>query len=232
MATNNNYSLDASLRESAGKGAARQTRRDGDVPAVIYGGNDAPVTISLKHNELIKQLNQGGFFTQICELTVGKETHKVLARDIQFHPVNDQPLHVDFLRVTDRTKIVVSVPSSFVNEEASPGLKAGGILNVVRHEIELRCRANAIPETIEFDLTDLTVGDSIHISKAKLPDGANLTTDHDFTVATIAAPSALRSSEEEETEEGTEGEEGENNEAEASEGSSEESADTEAKDGD
>lgn len=188
--------LTAELRGRAGKGTARQTRREGRIPAVIYGNKEKPVMISLEYNSFIRELHRPGFFTHLFNITVDGATHHVLPRDVQFDPVSDKPLHVDFLRVSDTTEIVVKVPVEFVNAEASPGLKRGAVLNIVRHEIELYCRADSIPEHITVDLTGTDVNHSIHISAVKLPEGVRLTiTDRDFTVATIAAPSGLRSEE-------------------------------------
>lgn len=211
--------FEATLRDRAGKGAARAVRRENQVPAVIYGANKEPVLISLAHNELIKELNKGGFYTKICDIKTGKDSHKVLARDIQFHPVSDMPQHIDFLRVTEKTKIVVNVPTSFVNEKESEGLNRGGILNVVRHDMEVLASAASIPETIEFDLSGMEIGDSLHLQDAKLPSGVTLTTEENFTVATVTAPSALKSSEgsaegESEGEEGAEEASGEDEPAE------------------
>ena len=218
--------LDATIREGVGKGAARAVRREGGVPAVIYGGDEAPVTITLAKNKLISTLNQGGFYTNITEIKAGDDTYRVLARDIQWHPVYDSPEHVDFLRVTKRTMISVEVQVNFINEDAAPGLKdEGGILNVIRHAIEVRCSAIAIPEEITVDLTGMTMGDSVHMQSLNLPEGVELTTDEDYTVATIAAPKAAPA----ETEEGEEGEEGETAEGgeEAAEGDAPAEADAE-----
>lgn len=186
--------LTAELRDRAGKGTARQTRRDGRVPAVIYGNKEKPVMISLEFNTFVRELHRPGFFTHLFNITVGADTHHVLPRDVQFDPVTDKPLHVDFLRVSDSTEIVVKVPVEFVNAEASPGLKRGAVLNIVRHDLEVYCRADSIPEHITVDLAGTDVNHSIHISAVKLPEGVRPTvTDRDFTIATIAAPSGMRS---------------------------------------
>ncbi|MFC1673301.1 50S ribosomal protein L25/general stress protein Ctc [Pseudomonadota bacterium] len=212
------YVLSAELRERAGKGAARATRREGRVPAVIYGDKKESVMISVEPIELTKFIKTGGFFSTLLEVTVGKDKHRVIARDIQMHPVTDRPMHIDFMRVTKGVKIAVNVPLHYTNEEASNGLKVGGVLNVVRHEVELYVAPDAIPEFIEVDLTGTELGDSIHISAVTLPDGVKPTiTDRDFTVATIAAPSSVKSAADEEAE-GEEGEEG----AEGAEGAEEE----------
>ena len=181
--------LDAAKRDRAGKGSARAARRDGLIPAVIYGDRKDPLSITLDANTFTKLMNQPGIFSQLLNVKVDGADNSVLTRDIQFHPVTDVPLHVDFLRVAKDAKIAVMVPVEFVNEEKSPGLKTGGILNVVRHEVELSCPATDIPESITVDLDGTTVGTSIHISAITLPKGVEPTiTDRDFTVATIAAP--------------------------------------------
>ena len=188
--------LPAEARERAGKGASRALRREGRTPAVIYGGKEAPVQIHVEEKELVKQLMTGHFFNSIVELAVGGKTIKTLAKDVAFHPVTDRPLHADFLRLTGDSKIEVQVPVVFMNEDASPGLKKGGVLNIVRHELELVCPAESIPGEIQIDVTGKDVGDSIHISEVTLPKGVtSAITDRDFTIATLVAPSALKKSE-------------------------------------
>jgi len=188
--------LPAETRERAGKGASRALRREGRVPAVIYGGNEEPLAIHVEEKLLIKQLGTGHFFNSIVELEVGGKTVRTLPKDVAFHPVNDRPLHADFLRLSANATIHVNVPVIFANEEASPGLKRGGVLNIVRHELELICQADKIPDDIAIDVTGLDVGASIHISHVKLPEGSkSAITDRDFTIATIVAPSGLRSEE-------------------------------------
>lgn len=189
--------LAAQPRDRAGKGVARATRRQGRVPGVIYGGAEPPVLISLDRAELGRHVHGATFFTHLFELNVDGKGHRVLPRDVQLHPLTDLPIHVDFLRVGSGTVIEVAVPVEFINQEASPGLKRGGVLNVVRHEIDVRCPVESIPEHITIDLTGFEVGASIHISHVKLPEGVKPTIDRDFTVATIAAPSALRGAGEE-----------------------------------
>lgn len=206
------HQLNAEVRERAGKGAARATRRAGRVPAVIYGNKQEPVLISVDPVDLMKELQQPGFFSHVYEIAVGGETYKVLARDLQTHPINDLPTHVDFMRFSKKTRLAVDVFVEFINEEECPGLKEGGVLNVVRHDVELRCSPDAIPESLAADLSGLQIGDTLHISAITLPEGAELTiTDRDFTVATIAAPTIFTEVEDEEGEEGegVEGEEGE-----------------------
>lgn len=225
--------MSAETRDRVGKGAARATRRAGRVPAVIYGDKKDPVTISLEPRELRKQLNTGSFFATVYAVEIdGGDNERVLPRDVQFHPVKDETMHVDFLRVSKLTRTNVMVQCNFINEEESPGLTRGGMLNVVRHEIEVICGVDDIPDQFEMDLTGLDIGDSIHASVLALPDGVELViADRDFTIATIAAP-ILKTEEEEEEEaaaaaaaaEGEEGEEGEGEAAEegAAEGAAEE----------
>ncbi len=215
----------AEIRERAGKGVARAARREGLVPAVIYGDKKTPVTICVQQKDVLKALHSGHLFTSICDIEVGNDAHKVLARDVQLHPVKDVPMHVDFLRVTDRTMIAVEVPVNFINEEECAGLKSGGTLNIVRRTIELNCRANAIPEEITFDLSDSEIGDSIKISDFTLPDRVEPTiTDRDFTVATLVAPRLATAETEESEDEATEsGEESSENEETNSEKESNES---------
>jgi len=188
--------LAAEARERAGKGASRALRREGRVPAVVYGGKEEPLAIHVEERGLRRMLDTGHFTNSIVEISVGGTTVRTLPKDIAFHPVSDRPLHVDFLRVAKDAKVEVAVPVIFVNEDDSPGLKRGGVLNIVRHDLELICDADKIPDDISIDVTGLDVGDSIHISHVKLPQGsASAITDRDFTIATIVAPSGLRSEE-------------------------------------
>ncbi len=187
--------LSAESRERAGKGASRALRNEGRVPAVIYGNNKDPEAIHVEEKALVKALMSGHFFNATIEVSVGGKTTLTLAKDVAFHPVTDRPLHVDLYRIGKNSKVTVEVPVVFTNEDASPGLKKGGVLNIVRHEIELICDANNIPEEIEIDMTGFDVGDSVHISAVKLPSNVQVTiTDRDFTIATVVAPSALKSS--------------------------------------
>jgi large subunit ribosomal protein L25 len=213
--------MTAVTRDRVGKGVARLVRREGKIPAVIYGNKEDTVSISVDGKELNKLINKPGFFTHVFSIDVAGDTHRVLARDLQIDPVTDQPLHVDFLRFSEGTKVVIEIPVKFIQEEASPGLKRGGVLNIVRRELELRCSPLNIPQEIEIDLTGFEIGDSIHISALDLPDGAEPITDRDFTIATVAAPTIMAADEEaEEVEEGADpGEDGEN--AEVSESDSE-----------
>ncbi|MBI1366520.1 MAG: 50S ribosomal protein L25/general stress protein Ctc [Alphaproteobacteria bacterium] len=186
------------VRERAGKGAARAARREGWVPGVLYGGGKDPVSIRLRVNEVTKAHQAGRMRAHLAKIDVPgqKELQPVIAREVQVDPVRDFPIHVDLMRVDESTRIDVEIPVHFLNEDASPGLKRGGVLNIVRHTIEVYAPATAIPEYFEADVTGLDIGDAVHISSIKLPEGVTPTiTDRDFTVATIAAPSALRSEE-------------------------------------
>ena len=187
----------AQPRERAGKGAARATRRAGKVPAVIYGNNIDPEMISLDPLELNRELHRTGFFSRIFEVNIDGKKERVLARDVQFHPVTDRPLHVDFLRFGANTRLHVEVQVHFENEDKSPGLKKGGVLNIVRHTVELICKADSIPEQLIANLDGLDIGDGIHISHITLPPGVTpAITDRDFTIATIAAPTVAVAEEE------------------------------------
>ncbi len=189
--------MTALARDRAGKGPARAARRAGQVPAVIYGAKKDPSIINLEERVVVKELHSPGFFARLFDLDVNGKTERVLARDVQFHPVTDRPVHIDFLRVSATTTVTVAVPVNFINEEQSPGLTGGGVLNVVRYEIDVTCRADAMPQQIDVDLTGFEVGDGVHISHISLPDGVEpAITDRDFTIATIAAP--VKSLEEEE----------------------------------
>ena len=208
-----NYSIKAEMRERVGKGAARAIRREGNIPAVIYGNNESPITVSCPGKELTLEFHTGQMFTTLCDLEVDGKKHLVLARDIQLHPVNDTVEHVDFLRVSAKTKIAVMVPVQMINEDKCPSLDQKGSLNIVRHEIELVCQATNIPDCIEVDLTGFEHGDAVKVSNAALPEGTKpVIDDRDFTTAVLNAPKAAVE-EEEEGEEGEEGAEGETAEA-------------------
>lgn len=206
--------FNAESRAQVGKGAARAVRRNGRVPAVVYGANKDPEAISIDPGQLRAARMLPGFFATLFDVEIEGKNQQVLCRDLQLHPVNDRPMHADFLRVTESTRINVDVPVEFENEEESPGLKGGGVLNIVRHEVEVMCRAGAIPNAFVVDLTGLEVGDSVHISEITLPDGVTPTIDdRDFTIATIAAPTIIVVEDDIEDEdaegEGTESEDGE-----------------------
>lgn len=180
----------------AGKGASRALRREGRVPAVVYGGKDEILAIHIEAKELSRQLGTGHFFNSIVEIELGGKKVRTLPKDVAFHPVSERPLHVDFLRLAADAKVTVAVPVVFINEEDSPGLKRGGVLNIVRHELDLVCESDRIPTDIQIDVTGLEVGDSIHIGQVSLPAGSvSAITDRDFTIATIVAPSAMKSEE-------------------------------------
>ena len=179
--------LDATARSRVGKGAARHARREGSIPAVIYGANKPPLPISVDYNTLWKQILKGHFTSTVFEIKVGNDMHRVIARDVQLDPVRDTPLHADFLRIADDGMIRIQVPVKFVNDLLSPGLKRGGVLNIVRHEVEVFCPYDHIPPFFEIDLTGTQIGTSIHISSVALPEGVSPTIrDRDFTIATIA----------------------------------------------
>ena len=192
----------AEARSQVGKGSARAARRAGLVPAVIYGNKQSPISITLDANKWRQLMHKPGIFSQLMNIQVNNETHFVLPRDIQQHPVSEEAEHVDFLRVTENATVAVGINVEFLNEDKCTGLKLGGVLNVVRPQVELNCPAISIPEKITVDLEGLNVGHTIHISAIELPDGCTPTiTDRDFTVATIAAPrGGIGDSEEEETE--------------------------------
>ena len=188
--------LKAQARSGVGKGAARALRREGLIPAVIYGDKKPPLPITISYNDAMKRIYGGGFLSHIVTLDIDGEKHRVIPRDYQLDVVKDKALHVDFLRVGKGTKLNVQVHVKFINDELSPGIKRGGVLNIVHHTLDLTVDADHIPEEVVVDLTGLDVGDSVHISSIKLPAGAS---DHsheaDLTIATIVAPSGLKSEE-------------------------------------
>ena len=229
--------IKAATRAQFGKGAARAIRRKGRVPGIIYGDKTEPQAITVDDKELWSYVRTGQFLNTIYMLDVDGKPSRVIPRDIQIHPVRDVPIHVDFLRLGEGATVTVEVPVQFLNEEESPGLARGGVLNIVRHNIELRCLAEAIPERLDADLTGLDIGDSLHVSSISFPDGVELTiADRDFTVATIVGRMA-EIVEEVEEEEDLEGEELEGEEGEGVEGEDEgegegEAGDEKAKGGD
>ncbi|MFC6198706.1 50S ribosomal protein L25/general stress protein Ctc [Ponticaulis profundi] len=197
--------LSVEVRERTGKGGAREARRQGLVPGILYGGKLGPVSIALKFNEVIKALNSGKFLAHMIEIDHKGDKQSVICQDIQFHPVTDNPEHVDLYRVDEDQVISVEVPVHFINEEASPGLKRGGVLNVVRHEVEINVPAGSIPEELVADVTGLDIGDNVKISNITLPKGASPTiTDRDFTIATIASRGGAVETDSDEGEEGEE----------------------------
>lgn len=201
--------VEATARAGSGKGAARQARRDGMVPGVIYGGNAEPQSINVKDNVLLKRLRAGKFMSTLVNVKVDGTDNRVICRAVQKDVVNDLPIHADFLRLTDRSRINLFIPVEFQNEDTCPGLKKGGVLTVVRPEVELKVTAGNIPEQLVVDLAEFEVGDTINISNIDLPAGTRaMITDRDFVIANISAPSSLKSSDDdEEGDDGAEGEE-------------------------
>ena len=188
--------LTAAARETVGKGSAREARRQGQIPAVIYGDKKAPASITIEQKVLVRHLEAGGFFNTLFDIELDGKLNRVLPRDVQLHPVTDVPEHVDFLRITSTTRISVEVPVEFLNEDESPGLKTGGVLNVVRYNVEVSCTPDLIPTSLVLDLAGKEIGDSLHISAVNLPEGVTPTiTDRDFTIATIAAPTVVKEEE-------------------------------------
>jgi large subunit ribosomal protein L25 len=215
--------LEAAARAGTGKGAARSARREGLVPGVIYGGGKDPVTINVKFNELLKVLKAGKFLSTLYNLKVDGEDSRVICRGVQRDVVKDLPTHVDFLRLSERSRINLFIPVEFINEEECPGIKAGGALTVVRNEVELKVTAGDIPDHLTADLTGLEIGDVINISDITLPKGATtVITGRDFVIANVSAPTVLAAEDEEEGLEGAiEGVEGEEGAEEAAEGEGE-----------
>lgn len=192
--------LNVQMREGTGKGSSRALRREGRIPAVLYGGKDAPVHFSLEPVQLDKEIHQTGFLSKIYELSLNGKKEKALARQVQFHPVSDRPLHVDFLRVSKDGKITVSVPVVFINEEKSPGLKRGGVLNILIHNLEVVSDMDHIPSSVEIDLADLEIHDTIHLKNLKLPEGVVAAhAERDNDIANIVAPTVMKKEATEET---------------------------------
>jgi large subunit ribosomal protein L25 len=186
--------LSAETRDRVGKGASRALRRENRVPCVIYGNKEDPLGIHVEEKLLLKALHTGHFFNSVIMINVDGKEVRTLPKDVAFHPVTDRPIHADFLRISEHAKVHVEVPVHFVDEALSPGIKRGGVLNIVRHEVELVCDAAEIPDDVTVSLKGYEVGDSIHISAVALPNGVTTAiTDRDFTLATIVAPSGLKS---------------------------------------
>src|SRR5687768_6110563 len=185
--------LNVEVRERTGTGGTREVRRSGKVPGVLYGGDKDPVAIAVKANEFRKALYTGKLLGHLVTLKYGAETQPVIAKAVDMHPVSDEPWHFDLYRVDEHQQIRIAVPVHFKNHEASPGLKRGGSLNVVRHDVEVMCHADEIPEELVFDLTGLDIGDAIRISAFTLPKGVTAAMDRDFVVATVAGTSAQMS---------------------------------------
>ena len=207
--------LNASLREKVGTNSAKKDRFANKIPAIVYGDGKKPEPISLNVIDLRKEINKSSFLNKVYDLSINNIKTRVIVQGISQNPVTDRLEHVDFLRVNDKTKVTIEVPVKFLNEVLSPGIKRGGVLNVVRYTIEVICPVNKIPESFEFNLEGLEIGDSIHISHTKIDEGVEPTIkDRDFTVASILAPSALVSAEtsEDKTEEDEEDKDNESNE--------------------
>ena len=200
-----NTLISADLRNRVGKGSARAARRAGKIPAVIYGDKKQPISIEIEARMMRKIINEPGIFSRLLDINVDNGKHTVLMRDIHFHPVTDDPMHFDFLRVSQSSTVSVSVGVEFINEAICPALKIGGVLNIVRYEVELNCLPTSIPEKITVDLSEAKIGDSIHISAVELPEGVTPTiTDRDFTIATLQSPGGGVKNEEDEEVESTE----------------------------
>lgn len=180
--------LAATKREKAGKGASRAVRRTGNIPAVIYGDKKAPVTISLLEKDLVTLLNKPGFWTHQFEINVDGEKFRTICQDVQYHPVTDRPLHADFLRISKDAKLVMDIPLHFVNEDKAPGIKNGGVLNIVHRSLEVSCSPDNIPEKLELDISALEMGEGLTNKDIALPNGVKLVDDEEFTVVTIAEP--------------------------------------------
>ena len=200
-----NTLISADLRNRVGKGSARAARRAGKIPAVIYGDKKQPISIEIEARMMRKIINEPGIFSRLLDINVDNGKHTVLMRDIHFHPITDDPMHFDFLRVSQSSTVSVSVGVEFINEAICPALKIGGVLNIVRYEVELNCLPTSIPEKIIVDLSEAKIGDSIHISAVELPEGVTPTiTDRDFTIATLQSPGGGVKNEEDEEVESTE----------------------------
>ena len=194
MAATGIQEIQATARPRAGKGAARAVRRAGKVPAVIYGDKKEPQTIAIEFHDLLKLLRRGGFLSSVFDVNVDGTSVRALSRDIQFDPIKDMPIHVDFQRIGGDGQIRVTVPIEIINEDKSPGMKRGGVLNIVRRDVEVLCPASAIPESLIVDLDGVEIGTSIHISAVDLPQNVTPTiTDRDFTVVTVAGSAAAKS---------------------------------------
>ena len=199
--------LNASLRDKVGTNSTKKVRFEKKIPAIVYGDGKKPEPISLSIKDLRIEINKSSFLNKIYDLTINNHKTRVIVQGVSQNPVTDQLEHIDFLRVNDKTKVTIEVPVKFINETLSPGIKRGGVLNVVRYTVEVICPVNKIPESFEFNLEGLEIGDSIHISHTKIDEGVEPTIkDRDFTVASILAPSALVSAETSEDKTDEEGE--------------------------
>ena len=191
-------SLSVESREISGKGSARAIRREGKIPGIIYGDDQKPVLISMDPKDLLAEINKPGFSSKIFEISINDKKYRTMAQDVQIHNINNKPIHVDFRKISKTTIVNVNIEVRFTNNEDSPGLKKGGVLNTVRHEIEVKSKPDDLPSSIEVDLTGTEIGDSIHISSVKLPNGVSpKITDRDFTICTIAPPTVVSTTEDE-----------------------------------
>ncbi len=194
-----NKILNASIRAGTGKGAARAARRENLVPGIVYGGGEEPIAINIKFNELFKMLKAGGFLSTLLTLVIDGKEQRVICRGVQRNVVNDLPIHVDFLRLSAKSRINLMIPVTFLNEDESVGLKKGGTLVVVRNEVELKVTAGDIPDHLEVDLADIDIGDTIHMSSITLPEGTRpMITDRDFVIANIGASKTVSLDDEDE----------------------------------
>ena len=209
--------LEVETRAGTGKGAAREARRNGMVPGIVYGGGEEPQAIQISFNKLLKQLRAGRFMSTLQNMKIeGQEDFRVICRNVQRDLVKDLPTHIDFMRLRRTTKIALFIPVEVVGEDVSPGLKKGGVLTLVRPEVELTVTAGDIPESITIDVSETEVGENITISSVNLPEGAVATIDRDFVIATLSAPSSLKSADDGE-DDAAEGEEAPAEEAAAEE---------------
>ena len=198
--------LDVVVRENTGTGPAREARRQKQVPGVLYGGELGAVSIAMKQNEVLRALNSGNFLSNMIEISHEGEKQKVITKDVQFHPVTDMPVHVDFYRVNDDTIIDMEVSVQFTGDDVAPGIKRGGILNVVRYNVELKCPAGAIPDSITADISGMDIGDALHLSEVALPEGVTSSVDRDVTICTIVSSRASKQADGSEAEKGAEAE--------------------------
>ncbi len=198
--------LDVVVRENTGTGPAREARRQKQVPGVLYGGELGAVSIAMKQNEVLRAINSGNFLSNMIEISHDGEKQKVITKDVQFHPVTDMPVHVDFYRVTNDTIIDMEVSVQFTGDDVAPGIKRGGILNVVRYNVELKCPAGAIPDSITADISGMDIGDALHLSEVALPEGVTSSVDRDVTICTIVSSRASKQADGSEAEEGAESE--------------------------
>ena len=209
--------INADIRSRTGTGMSRESRSNAKIPGIIYGEKKDPIPISIDEKNLKAQISDSGFFSRQCEIQLADKSFKVLPKDIQLHPVKENILHIDFLRVGENTTVTLFVPVKFINENECEGIKLGGVLNIVRHEVELKSPVSKIPEFLEANLSGLEIGDSIHISSIKLDEGVKATIqDRDFTIATVAPPTVMKV--EESTQEVESGEDGTEKETESNEG--------------